>query len=183
MKKIKYAKVVAGAGSGKTEVVKECYKGIVDENIKKGIDMSTIMKNIFMTTFTNAAAAEMKERIAGTYLSEGISVNQDDMEIMTFDSYHYRNICDNYEYFGYSEPPRVVDEVREKVIIADLISHPIISGLNYKEFTMAGGGALSVAYKIFDMINALGIDPSTKAGYDEVMTACADSDSSSIKKD
>lgn len=182
---IKYVKVVAGAGSGKTEVVKECYKKIVDINTAKGISMKDAMASIFMTTFTDAAAAEMKERIAGTYLSEGVTVNTDDMEIMTFDSFHYKNICNHFAEIGFTEPPRPIDEVRDKVIIADLITNPTIPGLNNKEFNMAGSGALSVAYKIFDLIASLDIptcDVTSAESYDKITEACSESDNSYIKR-
>lgn len=175
----KYIRLIAGAGSGKTEVVKGSYVEKVEALVKQGQKREDILKNFAMFTFTNAAAAEMKERVIGEYKNKGIEINAGDLQIMTFDAYHLRNICNHFEVFGYTAPPRPVDEPTEKDVVLALINDPIISGLDYKNIAT---GALTTAMMVFDTINSLGIDPYTRKGYEAVERACADSDNSTLKK-
>ncbi len=79
--------VSAGAGSGKTAVLSER----VLELVREGVDVT----DLIVLTFTNAAAAEMKERIRKKLLKDGMSnplvlesANKIDRSfISTFDSY------------------------------------------------------------------------------------------------
>ncbi len=74
--------VSAGAGSGKTAVLSER----VITKLKQNIDI----ENLLVLTFTNAAAAEMKERIRNKIIKENLN-NQlekvDTADITTFDAY------------------------------------------------------------------------------------------------
>lgn len=85
--------VSAGAGSGKTAVLSER----VLRKVKSGVSVD----NLLVLTFTNAAAAEMKERIRDKILKEGLLEEAEKVEssyITTFDSftlsvvkkYHYK---------------------------------------------------------------------------------------------
>ena len=175
----KYVRLIACAGSGKTEVVKGCFVACVDANEKKGITKEETIKNFAMFTFTDAAAKEMKSRVAGEYLRRGTTINEGDLQIMTFDAYHLRNICNHFEVFGYTAPPRPVDEPTEKDIVLALINDPIITGLDYKNLA---DGALTTAMSVFDLINSLGVNPVTKDGFAAVEEACSDSDKNVLKK-
>ena len=75
--------VSAGAGSGKTAVLSERVLRILKEG--------THIDELLVLTFTNAAAAEMKERIRKALLEEGLEEanNVDSAFISTFDSYAY----------------------------------------------------------------------------------------------
>ena len=74
--------ISAGAGSGKTAVLSER----VLRKLQEGVDI----RNILILTFTNAAAAEMKERIKKNIEKENLS---DELELIdasyitTFDSF------------------------------------------------------------------------------------------------
>ena len=88
--------VSAGAGSGKTAVLSER----VITKLKGGISLD----NLLILTFTNAAAAEMKERIRKKIIEAGLKdelAKVDTADITTFDAYalglvkkysHYLNI-------------------------------------------------------------------------------------------
>ena len=74
--------VSAGAGSGKTAVLTTR----VLEKVKKGIHINELL----ILTFTNAAAAEMKERIKKNLIEENLidEINKlDTAYITTFDSF------------------------------------------------------------------------------------------------
>lgn len=85
--------VSAGAGSGKTAVLTERIKEI----LLKGVDIDSLL----VITFTNAAAAEMKERIRKE-VSENeklkdVSSRIDTANISTFDAY-FLNLVKKYHY-------------------------------------------------------------------------------------
>jgi hypothetical protein len=71
-------KVNASAGGGKTECLKERTIAILKDEMAdyeaEGLDPNTALheaaKNVLMITFTNAGAAEMKERVVGGLMTE-----------------------------------------------------------------------------------------------------------------
>ena len=79
--------VLAGAGSGKTKVLTSRIAYLID----KGIDPY----NILAITFTNKAAAEMKERVVKLIGGEALS-----MQISTFHSFGLKIIRSNHAYLG-----------------------------------------------------------------------------------
>jgi DNA helicase II / ATP-dependent DNA helicase PcrA len=83
--------VIAGPGSGKTATLAERIK----QDIKDGVDP----KGICVVTFTNAAAAELGERIRGEQLGY----------IGTLHSLCLRLVREHYKLAGYAEAPVVAD--------------------------------------------------------------------------
>ena len=79
--------VLAGAGSGKTKVLTSRIAYLID----KGINPF----NILAITFTNKAAAEMKERVVKLIGGEALS-----MQISTFHSFGLKIIRYNHDYLG-----------------------------------------------------------------------------------
>ena len=114
--------VSAGAGSGKTAVLSER----VITKLKQGISLDSLL----ILTFTNAAAAEMKDRIRKNIISENLTkeINKvDTADITTFDAYalslvkkysHYLNISSNLSIVDASimslEKKHIITEIFEE---------------------------------------------------------------------
>lgn len=86
--------VIAGAGSGKTRVV-TCR---IAHLLSQGIPASSILA----VTFTNKAAAEMKERV--------MAMCQNDVLVCTFHSLGVRILRQSIELFGYNRSFTIYDE-------------------------------------------------------------------------
>ncbi len=114
--------VSAGAGSGKTAVLSER----VLTKIKQGISVD----NLLILTFTNAAAAEMKERIRKKIIEANIQSEADKVDtadITTFDAYALSLVKKYSHYLNISPNLSIVDasimSLEKKHIIGDIFNH------------------------------------------------------------
>ena len=156
-------RVNAGAGAGKTECV--------TENYRRKILAGEKVEDILMITFTNAGAAEMQVRVAGKLLADGIAVSPDEIQAMTFNTFAYGIVKDKYADVGFSAEPNVIDDVREAVIITQLLDDNTVSGLsylNYKVDMPNCRGALACAKKTFDIIKSKRVNLDNPCAADEV---------------
>lgn len=142
-------RINAGAGAGKTMVV--AFRTALLRA------MGAEPEEICLITFTDAGAKEMKERVA-LYL-EDMSCDADDikkMTITTFNSFGNNVIAKYYKRFGYTKAPEIIDEVKKKDIIANIInSYPVLDGLDYYNFEtnmLLCKGALPVITRAIDVI-------------------------------
>lgn len=97
---------LAAAGSGKTF----CFI----ERISRLVDDGVLPENILALTFTNAAAAEMRERYEAKHIGEMSP------EFRTFHSFCYYILCRDTAIrsaLGYTSIPEVTSDVEEKEII------------------------------------------------------------------
>lgn len=106
--------ILAGAGSGKTRVLTYRIAFLIKE---KGISPS----NIFAVTFTNRAAAEMKERVGK--LLGNIS---DAMAIGTFHSICSRILRRHIERLGYSSNFVIYDDHDQRAAIKTILEQQMI---------------------------------------------------------
>lgn len=116
--------VSAAAGSGKTSVLTERIVGLV----KEGIDIDRIL----VVTFTNAAAKEMKERIAAS-LNSLLEANPTDAhlqkqaqlifnaDITTIDSYCLKLVKNNFHRINVDPAFRVASEGEMKLLKEDVM--------------------------------------------------------------
>ena len=96
---------LAGAGAGKTATMLERVSNLVSN----GVTPSSIMA----LTFTNAAAAEMRERY------ESKNLGKETPEFRTFHSFCYSIVCKDLNIrtaLGYEEVPMIASEEQEKEI-------------------------------------------------------------------
>ena len=111
--------VSAGAGSGKTAVLSER----VITKLKEGVSLD----NLLILTFTNAAAAEMKQRIRKKIIESGLTdeLNKvDTADITTFDAYALALIKKYSHYLNIPKDISIVDasimSLEKKHIIKDI---------------------------------------------------------------
>lgn len=112
--------VSAGAGSGKTAVLTER----VYQHLKNGIKINELL----IITFTNAAAAEMKNRIRKK-IKEDESIKEnleliDSAPITTFDAYALKTVKDYSTHLGISNQISIIDstfiEIKKEEILNNI---------------------------------------------------------------
>lgn len=111
--------VLAGAGSGKTTVLTKRVAHIIESGLAKPWQILAI-------TFTNKAAAEMKERIAAL-----IGESSEDMWVRTFHSCCVRILRRDISHIGYKGEFTIYDSNDQKRIVKDCLKN---CGLNEDNF-------------------------------------------------
>ena len=113
--------VLAGAGSGKTRVLTYRIAHLVD-------DLGVAPWNILAVTFTNKAAGEMRERLAGL-----VGGDLRGMWIYTFHSMCVRILRANAEVLGYGEDFTIYDSDDSKRLVKDIMADYGYTGRNFSE--------------------------------------------------
>lgn len=148
-----YARVLAIPGSGKTATI----GGVVLNKLLNGENPSSIV----VTTFTNAAAQEMKERISNLCIKNNLPEEMANMcHIMTMHKLGDELIQANYQRLGYSATPTPISDSESLTIIEELVLENEVIGLDYdnlklKFFNIMG--APYVAKEVFEVFKNNGI--------------------------
>jgi DNA helicase-2/ATP-dependent DNA helicase PcrA len=122
--------------------------------------LEQILSKFLLITFTDAAANEMRTRLAGAFLSEGYEIDIDKMPIVTFNAFAMEIVKKYAKELGYQKVPTVVDtnQTREAMGILPLVTRDKVDGLNYNVAVESQYGALTIAIKTFKLIKKSGID-------------------------
>ena len=161
-----YCKVNAGAGTGKTECMTE--RGA------RMFEAGTDPHKMLFITFTEAGATEIKERLAKKASARGLNIGTDDIQAMTFNSFDFQIVKENYAELGFTAMPNVIDRVRNYVTITRLLEEKEIPGLDYLNYTM-DHGALACVSKVIEVIKAENLDPDDPASVNNLQHAIIDS--------
>lgn len=161
-----YCKVNAGAGTGKTECMTE--RGA------RMFEAGTDPHKMLFITFTEAGATEMRERLAKKASARGLNIGTDDIQAMTFNSFDFQIVKENYAELGFTAMPNVIDRVRNYVTITRLLEEKEIPGLDYLNYTM-DHGALACVSKVIEVIKAENLDPDDPASVNNLQHAIIDS--------
>lgn len=141
-------RINAGAGAGKTTVVALRVASMLAEGAKPS--------SIFLTTFTNSGAEEMRARINSYIVDFGLEdIDTSEMTICTFNAYGNEIIKKEFRRMGFTAEPSVIDEIERSKIISDMLNRENVPGLDYRYFMMDTAqikGALPMAKKVFDVI-------------------------------
>ncbi len=114
--------VLAGAGSGKTKVLTYRTAYLIDRGISPD--------NILLTTFTNKAATEMKDRI------QKLSDSPDKPLIGTFHSLCARILRVEGKYIGFSEKFTIYDSSDSVDAIKEAMKRANISTKDFKPYSV-----------------------------------------------
>lgn len=117
------ARVNAGAGTGKTMTI----AGLVARYLEDGYKPEEIV----VSTFTNASAKEMQERIKLFCKKKGIEANFDKLVATTFNALGDIYLRENYTMLGYSGEPRLIEDSESNKIIEEILLDNVVEDLNY----------------------------------------------------
>lgn len=143
-----YAVVNAGPGAGKTFIL--CF------NVVNLLLSGVKPEEILIIAFSHSAAQVFGSRIA-TY-NDDIGTGEDisGMRCVTFNEFGNEILQKEYQRFGFSKPPRVIQQVERFGIIERILStHDKIPDLDYRNFeinTKNCKGPLAVASMAFEKI-------------------------------
>lgn len=138
---------IARAGSGKTAMLVKLFHNLLDSGMKP--------KEIFMTTFTNNAAAEFMNRLSEEV---GGKYSLAKAHISTFHGFALEVVKDNYRELGFTESPKEVNEVDKARIISSLVTKKKISGPK-ELYQWSYDGVLNVINVAIRLFDAIGEDP------------------------
>jgi DNA helicase-2/ATP-dependent DNA helicase PcrA len=111
-------KIVAGAGTGKTWTMVERFAHLVSEH---GLDANRIVA----VTFTNRAAADLRERVVDRLLQRGLVDDRASLDgawIGTFHGLCVRLLRDNCYEIGFDRDTRVINELDERLLVHDVLT-------------------------------------------------------------
>ncbi|HZK73262.1 MAG TPA: UvrD-helicase domain-containing protein, partial [Clostridia bacterium] len=111
-------KIVAGAGTGKTWTMVERFAHLVSAH---GLDANRIVA----VTFTNRAAADLRERVVDRLLQRGLVDDRASLDgawIGTFHGLCVRLLRDNCYEIGFDRDTRVINELDERLLVHDVLT-------------------------------------------------------------
>ena len=145
--------VLAGAGSGKTRVLTYRIAHLIED---EGISPYQILA----ITFTNKAAAEMRERLA-RLLSCGLR----GMMVATFHAMCVRFLRNDAERFGYTQNFTIYDEDDSKRLIKDIFAQ---LNIDTRQFPL-NGVRERISKAKNDLISASGFEATASNGYERLV--------------
>ena len=144
------ARINAGAGSGKTTIVALR----VVELIMAGYEP----EDILLITFTNKGAEEMRDKIGFWLKKEGMNIEVNRFNILTFNAWGDKIIMENYKELGFTETPQLINKVEKYDIIFEILNDsPRLHSFDYKNPVMDYRyykGVVAKLSSFFDFIKA-----------------------------
>lgn len=178
-----YGVVNAVAGAGKTTVLSKRVERLLTLD---GCDPEEIV----IISFSEKTIDEFKEK-----LSEKFGIDEFD-NVYTFNGFGDKLLKEEYSLFGYSKPPKLMDEIIKYDIIKEIIdstemiteldeinaiwenpSGMIVKKLNYEMMFPSGGFGVSLIFqirKIFDDIKAQGLSYTSQEFLEDKYTEFAE---------
>ena len=166
-------RVLAGAGTGKTTTLANKIVAMIQEGINPD--------NILVITFTEKGIQEIKEKI-DYWLNEWFitEISSKDFPIYTFNGYGDVVLKENFQRFGYTKEPTLIDSVEKAELIKDILDkNPKIAKFNYanpllKQFRARG--AIFQLEEIIDGLKKVSTDPVRLSEYIDQLKKDFDSD-------
>ena len=143
-------RVDAVAGSGKTTIIVLRTLGLLEEGVKP--------EQILMITFTDKAAAEMRQRLtayaSGAALAdEGLDVSK--VEVSTFNAWGQHILDQYYGQLGFSAKPELIDDVTKKDVIISILRRHTDLPLDYNNPFMSTYSHTGAVIQTMAVIDAM----------------------------
>jgi DNA helicase-2/ATP-dependent DNA helicase PcrA len=150
--------------------------------LQKEAVIENLLSRFLLITFTDAAAKEMRGRLAGAFRAEGFDVDPEAIPAMTFNALDMDLIARFHEELGYAKVPTVVDvnpTAESRKVLPLITGKNRIPDVNYRipvEFyagKKGGMGALPLSITVFNIIREHNLDPDDEDSVDELAKYCA----------
>lgn len=147
-----YNRVVAGAGTGKTQVISARVKHLLE-------DIGAKPEEIFLSTFSKNGASEMAARV-----NKMVGKPVCGLTATTFHAFEFEIIKKMWHTLGYRHIPSVIDEVQDRAMCDALIRrHEIVewTGVHFQNYTSSGygtTGALDIMSMILHRVSRLVVE-------------------------
>lgn len=131
-----------------------------------------VISHIMAITFTDAAANEMRSRIAGGLLEKGIHVDPANIPAMTFNALYMNIIREFAEEVDLDPVGLSVIDANPTAIASKL--EPLVTGenrisdLNYGIEVSSEWGVIPIVMKFFNLVKESGVDITEAGGEDEI---------------
>jgi DNA helicase-2/ATP-dependent DNA helicase PcrA len=175
-------KIVAGAGTGKTRTMVERFAHLVGVH---GCDADRILA----VTFTNRAAADLRDRVTETLVTRDLVHDRAAMDVAWIGTFHglcVRLLRDDCYEVGFDRATAVIDQLEERLLVTE-----VLTALRNGEIPAAGvlemealgpSASMKVTTEVFSFIQRMkgrGITPATleaacRDGADTFWTYLAD---------
>lgn len=145
------ARVLAGAGSGKTTTLINRVLYLLSEDGKLS------PADFLLITFTEKGVREMKEKLIYWLMKEGFEeAEADKFTVSTFNGFGQRILEENYRSLGFKTKPRLIERIEQIDIIKEILEqYPVLTHYNYRnpllEMFRAKGVILGLADTIIKM--------------------------------
>ena len=143
------ARVVAGAGSGKTtSVIGRIINLIKTDNVQP--------YDFLLTTFTEKGICEIKEKLNYWLNIEGLPYDADEFKITNFNTFGFEVVCANYRELGFSETPKLLDKAKKMEVLSEILDEQgHMVGLNYYNPMLSNKNTGGALVKIANMIETM----------------------------
>ena len=154
------ARVIAAAGSGKTQTIAGRIVRLLQDGVKP--------EEILCITFSNSGAQEMKRKIARQCLACHVKTDLEKLAVTTFHAFEFDIVKSNWKKLGYKKELTVIDTVQKYSVINRILKkHPVYEwgGKSFLNYTVSSNygmkGALAIVADIFSEIKAMDGDENT----------------------
>lgn len=167
-------RVIAPAGSGKTQTMAGLVAGLVKDRVPED--------RILAVTFSNAGVLEMKHKFSREL------GHQTNVDVSTINAKQFEILRDNYQELGYARIPNVIDTVQRYAIITKILNaHPILewTGASFVHFVPQRGvtnSALEIVANIFSAAKRTG-KPISMVTYQDIAETIIGTDMSTQAAD
>lgn len=155
-------KLLATAGSGKTETVTERFVVLVQELMSQGLNLKDALSKILMLSFTENAVEELKDRILSKLYALKLYADKRDLKISTFHAFANAAIGEYYEELGFTQAPKLLDPARNFDKIEKILEANPIVGIDADKVKYTGTSAIpmriTISEKVFSFIKEARLD-------------------------